>query len=143
MLVLKVAELLKREIKIIKDDLEGKNILIEAYEKSKDKRIIIIIDKNLPRYLYQYTLSKFAEPLYLILPSGHSNVWKIEAIRKSSETMESRKSFPENWRGIFDIEELRKVSEISDIIFCHKGGFLAETVSKEGAISLAQKALLA
>lgn len=134
-------ELLKREIEVASVDIEGRNIIVESYNKTEDKRIIIM-DKNFPRYLYQNTLSSFTEPLYLVFPSGHSTVWKIEAIKKSGDTMESRKPFPESWRGVFDQEKLREISEISDIIFCHRGGFLAETLSKEGAVQLAQKALL-
>lgn len=137
----KAKEILLREIKVAKDDIEGRNIILESYNNREDKRIIII-DKNFPRYLYQNTLSAFPEPLYLVFPSGHSTVWKIEAIKKSGDTMESRKPFPESWRGVFDVEKLREISQIPDIIFCHRGGFLAETLSKEGAIKLAEKALL-
>jgi uncharacterized UPF0160 family protein len=138
----RVEKLLLREIEVAKVDIEGKNIILENYNKSENKKIIII-NENFPRYLYQNTLSLLPEPMYLIFPSGHSSVWKIEAIKKSNGTMESRKSFPESWGGVFDLDKLREISGISDIIFCHKGGFLAETLSKEGAISLAQKALIA
>lgn len=138
----KVAELLKREIKIAQDDMEAKDILLSAYNNSKDKRIIII-NKNFPRYLYQNFLSNFAEPIYLVFPSGHSDIWKIEAIRKNNDTIESRKSFPETWRGVLDKDKLKDISKIPEIIFCHQGGFLAETESKESAIKLAEKALIA
>lgn len=138
----KVIELLKREIKITKDDVEGKKIILDAYEKTEDKRIIIL-ENNFPRYLYQNTLSVLPEPVYLVYPSGHSDLWKIEAVKKSPDTMESRKAFPESWRGVFDEEKLSEISGISDIVFCHQNGFLTETKSKEGAISLAQKALIA
>jgi len=141
--VKKAVTLLKREIKIAKDDLEGESNIMEVYNSTLDKRIIIL-DKNYPRYLFQTTLSKMSEPIYLIYPSGHSSVWKIEAIKKSPETMESRKSMPESWRGILgDEKKLREISGVEDIIFCHQNGFLAETISKEGAIKLAEKALLA
>jgi uncharacterized UPF0160 family protein len=140
--VKKVIELLKREIKITKDDVEGKKIILDSYGKTEDKRIIIL-ENNFPRYLYQNTLSVLPEPVYLVYPSGHSDLWKIEAVKKSRDTMESRKPFPEIWRGVFDEEKLREVSGISDIIFCHQNGFLAETKSKSGAVKLAEKALLA
>lgn len=140
--VKKVEKLLLREIEVVKVDIEAKNIILENYNKSENKKIIII-NENFPRYLYQNTLSFLPEPMYLVFPSGHSSVWKIEAIKKSSATMESRKSFPEAWRGEFDLDKLKEVSGIPDIIFCHKGGFLAETLSKEGAIKLAEKALIA
>lgn len=140
-LVLKAVSILRREIVIGKHDVLGKKIIIESYNKSIDKKIIVL-DQNFPRYLYQNTLSMFEEPFFLIFQSGHSSVWKIEAIRKNNQTLESRKYFPVSWRGIFDIEKLREVSGINDILFCHQSGFLSETETKDGAISLAKKALL-
>jgi len=139
--VLKAVELLKREIKIAKDDVEGEKILIESYNQSQNKKILIL-NINLPRYLYQNFLSRYSETIYIILPSKNFTNWKIEAIRKNENTLESKRPFPENWRGVTDKDELIKISGISDIQFCHKNGFLSETKTKEGAISLAEKSLI-
>ncbi len=142
--VKRVHKLLEREIEVTKADVEGIDILTNAYSKSGDKRIIVI-DNSLPRYLYQSTLSVFEEPIYLVYPSGHSGgLWKVEAIRKNPTTMENRKSFPESWRGYFDGDKiLVENTGVSDAYFSHKGGFLMGALSYEGALALAQKALLA
>ena len=142
-LVKKVKEFLLREIEVTKADVEGKNIIVNSYNNSSDKRIVIL-ENDFPRYLYQNTLSLFPEPIYAIVPSGHSSMWKVEAIRKSLDTMENRKLFPESWRGFFDGDpKLGEVAGVSDATFCHKGGFLVIALTKEGAIKLAEKALLA
>lgn len=141
--VQKVISLLKREIKIAVDDIDGINKLLNNYNESEDKRIIIS-DSDFPRYLLQDTLSKLQEPLYLIYPSSKSLTWKVEAIKKSPETMESRKPFPDSWRGFLNGDsELEKIIGITGIIFTHPTGFYAQVKSKEGAIALAQKALIA
>lgn len=141
--VKKVMEFLLREIEVTKSDVEAINIMMDAYNKASDKRIIII-DKDFPRYLYQDTLSRVPEPIYLVFPSGHSSMWKVEAISKSPDSMENRKMFPESWRGYLDEDpKLKEITGISDIVFCHKGGFLSVTLSKESAIKLAEMALLA
>ena len=141
--VKKVVELLKREIKIATDDIDGINALMGDYNKSSDKRIVMS-ETDFPRYLLQDTLSKLPEPTYLIYPSSKSHFWKVEAIRKSPETMESRKLFPESWRGFTGGDErLKEVTGISDVIFCHQNGFYSVVKSKESAIKLAEKALLA
>ncbi len=142
--VKRVHKLLEREIEIAKADVEGIEILTSAYNKSEDKRIIVI-DTSLPRYLYQSTLSVFKEPIYLVYPSSHSGgMWKVEAIRKNPNTMENRKSFPESWRGYFDGDKiLVENTGVSDAYFSHRGGFLMEALSYEGALALAQKALIA
>lgn len=139
--VKKATVLLRREIKIAKDDVEGEKILSKEYSKAEDKRLIIL-DINMPRYIYQNFFCRCNEPLYVVLPSKNKSNWKIEAVRVNEDVMESRKPFPMEWRGVLDKDELRKISGISDIEFCHNSGFLCETVSKEGAMRLAEKALL-
>jgi uncharacterized UPF0160 family protein len=137
-----VVALLKREIKIAKDDVDGISLLLDCYERAIDKRIIVS-DLDFPRYLLQNTLSKLPEPLYLIYKSSKSNLWKVEAIKKSPETMESRKYFPEEWRGYTNEDQrLIDITGISDIVFCHQNGFYIAVKSKESAIKLAQKAII-
>lgn len=140
--VKKIIPLLKREIKIAKDDIDGIDKLIEQYNEAKDKRIVIS-DVDFPRYLLQDTLSKLPEPIYLIYPSSKSPTWKVEAIKKSQETMESRKPFPESWRGFLGGDhKAEEIIGVSDIIFTHPTGFYAQVKTKESAIALAEKALL-
>jgi uncharacterized UPF0160 family protein len=140
--VKKVEKILLREIEVTKADVEGKNIILNAYNNSKDKKIIILND-DFPRYLYQDTLSRLPEPIYAVIPSGHSDLWKVEAIKKSPETMENRKLFPESWRGFFvGDNKIKEVTGVTDASFSHKAGFLMIAESKEGAIKLAEKALL-
>lgn len=142
----KAITLLKREIKIAKDEIDGMNTILGYYNKSEDKRIVIS-DIDFPSYLLQDTLSRLPEPFYFIYPSFRNSKiigWKTEAIRKSPDTMESRKLFPESWRGLMeDSGKLKEVTGISDAQFCHRSGFFLTVGSKEGAITLAQKALIA
>lgn len=141
----KITTLLKREIKVSKDDIDGKKIIVEAYEKSKDRKIIAV-DFDLPRYLMQETLCRFDEPIYFVYPSirgGKVIGWKTEALRKYIDTMESRKLFPESWRGIMeDSGKLKEVTGVPDAQFCHQSGFFLTAGSKEGAIKLANKAIM-
>jgi uncharacterized UPF0160 family protein len=137
-----VEQILLREIEVAKSDIEAINIMMDVYNKSKDKRIIIV-DNDFPRYLYQDTLSRLEEPVYVVLPSGHSNSWKVEAIRISPDTMENRKRFPESWCGFFvgDLK-IKEVTGVNEASFSHKAGFLIIAESKEGAIKLAEKAII-
>ncbi len=141
--VVNVCKLLKREIKVAKDNVEAKQIIISAYENTEDKKIIIL-ENSFPRYLFQSILSVLPEPIFLVYPSAHSNTWKVEAITKSPDTMESRKLLPISWRGFMNGDErLKEITEVPDATFCHRYGFLIEASSKKGAIKLAEKALLA
>lgn len=142
----KAIVLLKREIKIANDDLDGEKIILEAYKTAKDKRIINV-EQDFPRYLMQGVLSRLREPMYFIYPSFRNSIivgWKTEAVKKSPDTMESRKLFPESWRGIMESSgKLKEVTGVSDAQFCHQSGFFLTVGSKMGATELAQKALLA
>jgi len=141
--VQKIIPLLKREIKIAKDDIDGINELLESYNNSEDKRIVVS-NIDFPRYLLQDTLSKLPEPIYLVYPSSKSPTWKVEAIKKSPETMESRKPFPDTWRGFLNGDQkAEEIIGVAGVIFTHPTGFYAQVKSKESAIKLAQKALIA
>ena len=141
--VKRIVPLLLREIEVSRADVEGEEIIVNSYNSAEDKKIIII-EKPLPRYLIQNNLPKFSEPIYFIYPSGHDDSWKVEAVREDLNTMKSRKFFPESWRGLMNGDnELRKLTGVEDALFCHQSGFFAHVKSKEGAIKLAQKALIA
>lgn len=140
--VKKAAEILSREIKVTTDNKEAEKLILNSYNKSPDKRLIELTD-SFPRYLYQETLSRLPEPIYLLYP-GSNNTWKVEAVSKSPSTLESRKLFPQSWRGLMDGDaKLKEGTGVDDVIFCHRSGFLITAKSKEGALKLAQMALLA
>ncbi|MFZ3020021.1 MAG: MYG1 family protein [Minisyncoccia bacterium] len=134
--------ILVRQIKVTTDWLEGEMIIKNAYEKSEDKEMIIFDKKyNLGRELVTSALMKYPEPIYGVYYRADSNKWQIAAIRKERGEFDTRKPFPEEWRGMRD-DELAKVTGIHDAVFCHRGGFMCVVSTKEGAIALAQKALL-
>lgn len=127
---------LTREIIHAQDALFAEEKVISIYEKTEDKRIIIL-DKAYP---YEYALSNFPEPLYVVYPRNNDNLWGVKAVRKNPKTFDNRKDFPKSWAGLRD-EELEKVTGISGAVFCHRGLFLTVAKSREGAIKLAELAL--
>ncbi len=134
-------KVLEREIKVVKDDVEGKNIMIEAYNKMEDKRIVEL-DISFPRYLLQGTLCRLEECLYVVYPSAHGKNWKVEAVSQNPNTFESRKLFPESWRGILNSDpKAIEIIGIEGVNFSHKSGFMIVTASRESALAVAKKAL--
>jgi uncharacterized UPF0160 family protein len=139
--VMKAVEILKREIKVATDDVEGKKKILEFYNNSKDKRIVEM-DISFPRYLFQRVLSELPEPIYTVYPGIFGKNWKAEAIAKNRTTFESRKMFPESWRlGVNNDPRLKELTGVPDALFAHRGGFLITAHSKEGAMAIAQKSL--
>lgn len=129
-------EVILREIKIAKDDLEAEVLIDEIYNKTKDKRVIIFDKEYLPKNL----LYKYSEPLLIIYEGRDKKMWRVTTIEKNEDTYEPRKNFPESWWGKKG-EEFAKISGVEDALFCRNKGIFAGVNSKEGAIKLAQLAL--
>lgn len=141
--VKKIIPLLKREIQVAQSNVKGKKIIMNDYNNSVDKRIVVL-SQPFHRFLVRDVLPKLPEPIYYVCPSGHSEEWKVETVGVTSDTMESRKLFPEAWRGLTNGDiKLKEVTGVDDIIFCHQSGYLLHVKSKESAIKLAEKALIA
>ncbi len=127
---------LLRKIKKVKDSLEAEGFVRKDYADSSDKRIVILSN----HYPWRKFILDYTEPLYVIVPK--SGKWNVYGVPVDSRSHEIRKPLPQAWAGLRD-EDLAKVSGVPDATFCHNGRFLAVSKSKEGAIALAEKALLA
>ena len=127
--------ILEREIFSARDSVKTEVIIRRAYESAPDRRVIVF-DREYP---WKDILNKFPEPLFAVYPRPAGN-WEAEAVRDNPSSFKNRKNFPAVWGGLRD-EELVRVSGVSDAVFCHRGLFMAVAKSKEGAVTLAQKAL--
>jgi uncharacterized UPF0160 family protein len=128
-------EILIQEITQAKDMLEAENSVLEIYNSTLDKRIIVL-DKKYP---YEDILSKYPEPLFVVYPKV-DGCWGAKAERENFTSFKNKKDFPKAWAGLRD-GDLAKVTGVADAVFCHRVLFLAVAKSKEGAIKLAQIAL--
>lgn len=129
-------EVLLREIKITRDNLEAEGLVAEVYNKTVDKRVIIFDKIYLPKPL----LYKYPEPLFVVYLDRSRKMWRVTTIEKGENTYECRKNFPEVWWGKKG-EELAKITGVADAVFCRNKGVFAAAKSKEGAIKLAELAL--
>lgn len=127
-------KILEREIKRANDKASAIPLVLEAYEKSSDKRILVL-EEFMP---FKEVLSEKEEVLYVVSPSKLDDSWRVNAIQ--SEAFVNKKDLPKEWAGLRD-EELQKVSGVSDARFCHRNLFMAVAGSKEGAIKLAELAV--
>lgn len=130
-------KILEREILKSKDSFDGEKFIYEIYQKSENKKLLIFDLK----YPWEENTVKYSEPLIVVAPRPDGR-WKAEAVFKKIGGMERRISFPVSWAGNRD-DELVQITGVSDAIFCHNGLFMVVAKSKEGAIALANKALLA
>jgi uncharacterized UPF0160 family protein len=104
---------------------------IKAYNKAKDKRVIIC-DR-----FYSFNFNKFPEPLITAYPDLRNN-WSAKVVEKGEDLYDARFYFPESWRGLVDAE-LEKVCGVKGAKFCHKSGFLCVNKTKEGLMEMINK----
>lgn len=133
-----VKEILNREIKRAKDQIEITKIIQNFYNNSVDKRLVIIEKPKVSRYEIGEALQDFPEPLFVVY--GDNEDWSVSTLRKDKYSFGNRKDFPAPWAGLKD-KELQEMTGVQDAVFCHKNLFLSVAKSKEGAIKLAQIAV--
>lgn len=131
-------KILQREIKKNNDQIKITKIIQDFYKNSLDKRVVVIDKPKVSRYEIYEALQDFAEPLFVVY--GDNEDWGVVAMRKEINSFKNRKDLPKSWAGLRD-QELKKITGVSDSIFCHRNLFLAVAKTKEGAIKLAQIAV--
>lgn len=128
--------ILKREIAKAKAFIDGETEVEKAYAAAEDKRIIMLNNT----YSWRDVLTRYPEPLFVIMNDGKQTTWAVSAIRKDGVSFQSRKLFPESWAGKTG-SVLAEVTGVHDANFCHNGRFIAVANSKEGALALAKMAV--
>ena len=120
-------------------------------EKSIEKRFdihssgsIVLLESYAPwkSHLFQLEKDLKIEPnqIKYILYSDNSNTWRIQCIPLSEHSFTNRLSLPAEWCGVRD-EELSKLSGIDGCIFVHASGFIGGNKTREGALTMAKRAL--
>lgn len=131
-----VKNILKREIKKAQNSILSEKRIKEIYEKTEDKRILILDDNC----SWRKNIDSYSELLFVIHPKSDSSMWSIDTITKPNERFKRKMYFSKSWAGKRD-EELAKITGVSDAVFCHNDLFIAVTKSKEGAIQFAELAM--
>ena len=134
-------QVLLREIELANAAIEAIEDVKKTYEAAPNKELIVF-DESQPygRSLIMSTLMKYEDSLYGVFYSSRVKKWSVVATRKQHGTFETRKPFPEAWRGK-DGQELADVTGVASAKFCHRTGFMCGTDTKEDAIKLAQLSL--
>lgn len=127
---------LEREIKKALEYQTLQKVVIEAYEKSPQKELIVLEGK----YPWVEILIAHPEPVFVVYPDREGGRWIAKGVPIAPRSFECRKFFPISWAGKTDTE-LQEVSGVPGALFCHTGRFIVVADSKEGAIVLAEKAL--
>lgn len=129
-------EVIKREIIQQRDKGEAKELLLEIYKNSDDKRLLML-DTYYP---FSSFATEMPEVSFVVYPDMSSENWCIKTVRNVEASYNARKDLPAAWGGKRH-EELEKITGVSGAVFCHKNRFLAVAKTKEAILKLAELAL--
>lgn len=135
-LVTGAQSLLRREITRASDFFEAEEAIKKIYNDSQNKQLIIM-DRYYPAndFLIQYP-----EPLFMVFPSSDDGTWILNTIQNDENIHSDRKSLPQSWAGKSG-EDLKSITGVSDVVFCHNNRFLAVAKTKESILKLAEIAM--
>jgi uncharacterized UPF0160 family protein len=114
----------------------ARKVVLASIEEADDPRMI-----ELPRSLdwngHVFDLGN-ADILYAVYPA-HGN-WYCSAAKTAPGSFENRKSLPKEWAGLRG-DDLAKVSNVSDAVFCHEKLFVCVAESRDGILDMVRQAL--
>ena len=117
----------------------ARDMVEAAYRQAADKRIIVL-EQRMP---WKDVIRQYDEPRFVVypVPGGNDEFrWHVQAVPVTERSFENRRDLPEAWRGM-DRDALVRMTGIDDILFVHRGGFLAVTGSRASALQVAYQAL--
>lgn len=108
-----------------------------AVAASKDG--IVILDRFHP---WQDIVCADMDARFVVFPDVVSGTWRVQAVPVDPGSFISRLRLPAAWGGLHgpDIDVIS--GALPGAVFCHINGFIAGHETKEGAISMAQAAMI-
>ncbi len=127
--------ILKREIKRAQDFVLDKQIILDIYNKTEDKRVLIF-DKH---YAWRSIVANLPEVTFIVGYDKPNDKWRLATVEED-ETLIPRKSLPASWAGKKG-KELQEITGVDDADFCHNKLFISGSKSLAGALKMAKLAL--
>ncbi len=86
-------------------------------------------------------VDEMPEVLFVVYPDSDGNQYQVKTVPVEAGSFASRRDLPKSWSGLRD-QELAAVTGVADSVFCHSNLFIAGARSFDGAVLLAELALL-
>ena len=86
-------------------------------------------------------VDEMPEVLFVVYPDSDGNQYQVKTVPVEAGSFASRRDLPKSWSGLRD-QELAAVTGVADSVFCHSNLFIAGAHSFDGAVLLAELALL-
>lgn len=133
-----VKAIIQNEITLAKAVPEAREIIARATATDLSGRILIL-DENLPRR--EIMLEDHPNALFVVMPPENGGSWAVRCVEKSRGMSAVRRKLPASWAGKKG-SELVRATGVPDAFFCHNTRFIATASTREGAIRLAELAIV-
>jgi uncharacterized UPF0160 family protein len=129
--------LIDRVVKNTHAEQKGVTLVHQAIVQRTNPHLLVL-DVHAP---WESAVATVPDIFFVVYPHP-SGTWSVKTARESLDSFASRKLLPETWAGKTDVV-LQQETGVVDATFCHNARFTCGAKTKEGAIALAEKALLA
>lgn len=106
--------------------------------------MIILLSSFCPWKDHLFTLEKEmgldVKIQFVVFKDNGGQGYRVQAVNLK-DSFELRTPLKADWRGIPDLDQLKKVSKIQDIVFCHNSGFIGGARSMESSVLMAELSL--
>ncbi len=127
-------DLLVHKINSLKSIQRAAKYVEDALKNAKGK--IVILEQFAP---YKQQLIPSDDALFVVYPSQRGG-YSAQGIQQSFASPQLKVPFPQAWAGL-NQNELKVVSNIDGLKFCHAGRFLITTATKQDAINACKAAI--
>ena len=127
---------LRRRVDGLRARHAADGIVLAAQQAAADPRILVL-EQGMP-----WKNTVFARNLpvvFCVSPASNGN-WMIDTMPPEKDSFAQRVPLPEAWAGL-ESEALAEVSGVPDAVFVHVRRFVAAARSREGALTMARRAL--
>jgi len=134
---LAVASHLVNSVDRVRASLKAVDRVVAAFEGAEDKRILVM-ETGMPTE--KVIFERGLPVVYVVSPAGPSGQWNVKAVPPARGEFGQRVPLPEAWRGL-DGQALAAASGVADAVFAHPARFICGAGSREGALTMARRAL--
>ena len=127
---------LRHKVEALRGRHAAEAIVVASYGAGADPRILVL-EKGMP-----WKGAVFAHDLpviYCVSPASNGN-WMLDTMPPEPKSFAQRMPLPEAWAGL-QAAELAAVCGVPDAVFVHVRRFVGGAASREGAVTMAQRAL--
>ena len=129
--------MLRRRVDNLRARMAAEALVVAAHQAGTDPRLLVL-DRGMP---WKNAVFKHALPvIYTVSPASNGN-WMVDTMPPEPGSFAQRLPLPAAWAGL-DAPALAELSGVPDAVFVHLRRFVGAARSREGAIAMAQAALL-